>query len=77
MTVNTRRMLSMDRRTGPQLPLDVSNGRTPRHAQGWKSQQCDGIEGDGLRMLRSAVIAAIAFWLAFGLVFWVVVELAR
>ena len=70
-------MLSMHRRTGPQLPLEVANGRTQRGAQGWKDQQYDDIEGDGLRMLRNAIFVGIAAWMAVGLVFWVVVELAR
>jgi hypothetical protein len=37
------RLLSLDhgRRTGPQLPLDVASGITPRHAQGWRDYQED------------------------------------
>lgn len=69
-----RRLLSMTRRSGPQLPLDVASGRTARHAQGWKDQY-DDIEGDGIRMLRNAVISGVAVWVMFGLLLWWAVSL--
>lgn len=72
-----RRLLSGVRRTGLQVDPQVANGRTQRGAQGWKDQQYDDIEGDGLRMLRHAIFVGIAAWMAVGLVFWFVVELAR
>lgn len=72
-----RRLLSGVRRTGLQIDHQVARGISARHAQGWKDQQYDDIDGDGLRMLRSAVLGGIAIWMAVGLVFWVVVEMAR
>jgi len=72
-----RRLLSGVRRTGLQVDPQVARGISARHAQGWKDQQYDDIEGDGLRMLRNAIFVGIAAWMAVGLVFWVVVELAR
>jgi hypothetical protein len=72
-----RRLLSGVRRTGLQVDPQVARGISARHAQGWKDQQYDDVEGDGLRMLRNAVLGGIAVWMAVGLVFWVVVELAR
>ncbi len=72
-----RRLLSGVRRTGLQVDPQVARGISARHAQGWKDLNDDDVEGDGLRMLRNAVVGGIALWLAAGLVFWVVVELAR
>jgi hypothetical protein len=72
-----RRLLSGVRRTGLQVDPQVARGISARHAQGWKDQQYDDVEGDGLRMLRNAVLGGIAVWMAVGLVFWFVVELAR
>ena len=42
------RLLSLDhgRRTGPQLPLDVQNGATPRHAQGWREHMASADQLD-------------------------------
>ena len=73
-TMNHRRALSMTRRSGPQLPLDVASGRTARHAQNYKNQ-FDDIEGDGIRMLRNAVISGVAVWVMFGLLMWWAVSL--
>ena len=72
-----RRLLSGVRRTGLQIDPQVARGIAARHQQGWRDQQYDDVEGDGLRMLRNAVLGGIAVWMAVGLVFWVVVELAR
>lgn len=72
-----RRLLSTVRRTGLQVDPQVARGISARHAQGWKDQQYDDVEGDGLRMLRNALFGGIAVWMAVGLLFWFVVELAR
>lgn len=36
-----QRMLSIDRRTGSQVPPEVLAGRTQRHAQGWRDINVD------------------------------------
>lgn len=51
------------RRLGPQLPLDVSAGRAPRHAQGWNDQPDPE---DELRAARG-----IIFGSAVGAAIWV------
>jgi hypothetical protein len=70
-----RRLLSGVRRTGLQIDPQVARGISARHAQGWKDQQYDDIEGDGLRMLRTAVVGGIAVWAMFGLLLWWAVSL--
>jgi len=70
-----RRLLSGVRRTGLQVDAQVARGISARHAQGWKDQQYDDVDGDGLRMLRNAVVGGIAVWLAVGLLLWWAVNL--
>ena len=70
-----RRLLSGVRRTGLQIDPQVARGISARHAQGWKDQQHDDIDGDGLRMLRNAVVGGIAVWALFGLLLWWAVSL--
>ena len=70
-----RRMLSGVRRTGLQVDPQVARGIAARHQQGWRDQQYDDIEGDGLRMLRNAVLGGVAVWALLGVLLWWALDL--
>lgn len=70
-----RRLLSADRRLGSQTDYQTAMGRTPRHAQGWRDHQPDDVDGDGLRMLRNAVLGGVAVWALLGVLLWWALDL--
>ena len=61
-----RRLLSMTRRSGPQLPLDVASGRTPRHAQGWRDMQ-----PEERAPILGIALCSLALWV---LAIWIVLR---
>lgn len=63
-----RRLLSMDRRGGIQLPPDVADGVAPRHSQSWRDLNSpdESLE----------VGAGIVHALVIGLCAWLVIALA-
>lgn len=68
MHTRHRRLLSMDRRSGIQLPPDVADGRVQRWSQGWRelNQPDDSLEAP------SGIIHAMVL----GFVVWLMVSLA-
>lgn len=61
-----RRMLSLDRRTGLQVPPEVARGVSQRHAQGWADQMDD----DRDSLLTVDTIMRACLW---GGIVWMIV----
>jgi hypothetical protein len=70
------RLLSMHRRTGPQLPLQIAEGRSQRH-----QRNASELVPEDFGLIRGVLFAAIpslALWAALiGIAAWFVDLLAR
>jgi hypothetical protein len=67
MHTRHRRLLSMDRRGGIQLPPDVADGVSQRHAQGWRDLNLPSESLDAGAGIIHALVLALAVWIFIGL----------